>query len=1067
MYDISKLIGIIKGINLDGSINDIEMADLQIWIDKNLNFIFSSDQAKLIELVKDILNERNIADEERKKILVCALKISNNSIDDIGKFYELKGIISGIFYGGKIDEVEVLRLKEWMNIHHDFIKGNRVNELLDATINRTITVEKQEHILNILTDKISEMEFEAKLSYLRKRVRSKKNIGIDIMNFFDDKATIKKIHKRAEIQLKGALSSYTGGYLSDPEIVVISLVMIAMLEYDGNYYKNVRTTYLDLYKYYSEQKIEGLIRQLLNRYRSNEEPFGARLRIINVVLFHAIVPSHYMAAFFDFIYDIYKLNFEYDLSDDLYEDFKFVYEGLRNSMSSDGDEVQINVTQKTYRLIKSTKQVIAESKYLDAVIKLSMIVVKMIDEKIWNGGIENRNQNLYLNAGYEEWVSTLKEDTQRGRKKETSIDIRSSWEAQFILDHEKIFLVLPIHKIKAQYDYHSICIEIVNDEDKIYENKKPDIREIIGGYQIKTDNVHIAQPLGAVRYILRAGDEIIYDSQKKLHRKFIVFTERGKEIKNNTNYEGTAIFCYKNNNDKLQFFYKNKDYMLATLNVGYEDTFIIEKEIFHFSSLLKPGLRGREHNNCFLKQENSDVLFSVFEEINFLVFESDQTDAKYEIIINDRRYRLSSLLYEKYVREGVSKYIVKLNILEPDIYSVIVNQFFSGKKSKIAQFDFGYDPKLIVDDLKIDNDTYLVTINTSLSDAIINMEICINEFDENKIILEHDNQRYVYLVPLRLDIYRLSGHRWQSMEEDIWIGDISQNSVLDIYGLDAENLLVYSDTGIMLEEIPFKRKGTFQQVAVGFLNSYKVSYNYVMLVLKGSGNYRKEIFCYNKCVMNEKQTELWFDPLTGILSIICAFYGKGKIYLEVCDAKKEVIYKSEFLANGEKIKICKLRSFEKYVISFYEKGLMLQKGNLIKQYEKIFYAREDFVGRFFKIKEVYFNQEVQGEFLEKMHYFNRVYVYFKERISEDLFVGEIHIKLPQGVYLLDNINPVEIEICSNVIDGTMDVYITKDGDGLFLDFEHHSIKNTLDDPKAIDIFSYTIDINGREYFEKA
>lgn len=34
------------------------------------------------------------------------------------------------------------------------------------------------------------------------------------------------------------------------------------------------------------------------------------------------------------MYDIYKLNFEYELIDNLYDDFKFVYDGLRNMMNS-------------------------------------------------------------------------------------------------------------------------------------------------------------------------------------------------------------------------------------------------------------------------------------------------------------------------------------------------------------------------------------------------------------------------------------------------------------------------------------------------------------------------------------------------------------------------------------------------------------------------------------------------------------------------------------------------------------------------------------------------------------
>ena len=44
----------------------------------------------------------------------------------------------------------------------------------------------------------------------------------------------------------------------------------------------------------------------------------------------------------------------------------------------------------------------------------------------------------------------------------------------------------------------------------------------------------------------------------------------------------------------------------------------------------------------------------------------------------------------------------------------------------------------------------------------------------------------------------------------------------------------------------------------------------------------------------------------------------------------------------------------------------------------------------------------------------------------------------------------------------IELSITKDGDGLLLDFDHHGIMNSLDDGKAVDIFSYNIDMKGVE-----
>ena len=43
------------------------------------------------------------------------------------------------------------------------------------------------------------------------------------------------------------------------------------------------------------------------------------------------------------------------------------------------------------------------------------------------------------------------------------------------------------------------------------------------------------------------------------------------------------------------------------------------------------------------------------------------------------------------------------------------------------------------------------------------------------------------------------------------------------------------------------------------------------------------------------------------------------------------------------------------------------------------------------------------------------------------------------IFFLYNINPVEVEICSDVIDDTMDIYMTNQGDGLLFDPEHRGI----------------------------
>ena len=57
-----------------------------------------------------------------------------------------------------------------------------------------------------------------------------------------------------------------------------------------------------------------------------------------------------------------------------------------------------------------------------------------------------------------------------------------------------------------------------------------------------------------------------------------------------------------------------------------------------------------------------------------------------------------------------------------------------------------------------------------------------------------------------------------------------------------------------------------------------------------------------------------------------------------------------------------------------------------------------------------------------------------------------------------------IEQWSAVTNGIIELSITKDGDGLLMDFNHHGIMNSLDDENAVDIYSYSMDMRGEETF---
>lgn len=1042
---------------------------LQSWVDKNRNLAYDKRQIELIQMVDSVLEDHMIDEDERTLMITTCEIFLKETDNNSAKIYELNGIIEGVVCDGEVNEIEILRLKEWMDSYGDSIRDHKayselckvIDDILEDGI---VTEDEKDELLDLLSERIKNSQFENKLTHLCKLIREKKNIGIDLIDILNNESAMKEIHRRAESNLAQAVGSYSG-YCRNQEIIVISLVLIAMLEYDGNYYNSVRLTYRDLYAKYSEQKIEGKIRSILGKYKKQSES-GSRSRIINVVLENAIVPQTFLSAFFEFVFDIYKLNFEYDLPEEPYEDFKFVFEGLRNNMLSDGDDISINVTQKTYKLIASTKQLISREGGLDAIIRLSIIIVKLIDRRFWNK--EVKIFNTYLKVGYEGWEKTLKESIRGGYERKTSDSkLRSHWEPKFLMYNNSVYLYPPVHRVKSQYDYRDIEVVVLNDGEELYRNNRCDIREIIGGYQVNTEKIEITKPIGKLIYRLVVGDEVIYDSRDKLYRNYIVFNNKGQEVSNNTDFEGTVYIAYRKGEATLDNILSREHYSIGYKLVRLGDAIEIGHDVFNFSSMVKPGIFGQVYLNCSVQKEGEDKLIPVYHDTCFVVFETDNDSSKFEININGKPYKLSEMQYKATEKAGSTKYVVELGIQEPGVYEIKVNQLVAGSKKHILQADLAFDTGLAYSKELISESVYRVQISSSLLPYNISTEIIVDDFTPGFIKFDYNSNNYSYFIPFDFGFYKLTNYEWCSQNEDIWIDDINDKSMLTLFDSQCDGLLLYTEAGTLAEDdIKLIDKGYYKELPVYFLTSYKNGNRNVTLVFTANGKTKYVVHCYNKCIIDEEKTEILYFDNPKKVTITPVFHGKNKIFYELFNSTGKKILTSKLLESGQTSTLTNFKSFQEYTIQFHEKTniLQLRKNTLLLEEHRTFYAKEDFIGRSFKIAEAYFNQIIRGEFVEKQWFFNKYYVKLTDVIDAEkgIFEGQVYSKSYKGDYFLFNINPVDVEICSDVIDGTMDIYMTNQGDGLLFDPEHRGIMNSMEHPTAPDIFLYTINLKGED-----
>lgn len=1063
MRNINELVGIINGIDYDGIINEREIEKLEDWVAKNRNLAYEPRQIELINLIELILKDHIITNDEKEILFNYC---NGYLIDKSGNLsiYMLQGIIQGIASDGVINSKEVEKLKIWMENNRNSLVllpkckmlVNTIDSILEDGI---VTDEEQELMQKILSEEIEASHFESKIEFLKKQVKNKKNIGVDLIDLLGDEESIQQIHKMAENQLKKAIISYSGTISCDTEIIFISLVLIAMLNYEeGRYYESVREKYQNLYEKYSAQKIEGVIRSVLNKYRLDNKQ---KERNINAALYNSIVPAHYLTAFFDFIYDIYERNFEYNLPDDMYEDFKFVYDGLRHTMLSDGDDIHINVTRKTYKLIKTTKQLITREDCIESIIKLSTIIVRLIDKQIW--GKDVRVYNPYLKMGFDEWASRNVEISKTKVKTSIKNDFRSRWEPKYIIENNHIYIVPPIHRIKGIYDYKSIKVEVFNGEESIFLEDRPDVREIIGGYQINIDKILLNNPIGNITYRLVAGDEVLYESRDKLYRSILVFNTDGNEIKNNTDYAGTAIICMKKENDKVSTYYNGQHYLLGTYGAHMGDALLINDIVFNFSSLVRPGIFGEEYENAYLYDQNLNKKYQIYKNISFLIFETTETEAKFEIDIDGSIRMLHTFEYTISKREGVNKFVVNLSNMDNGIHTIVIYQLYKGCRTTLSSFTFVIDTELKFNKEELEDEGYIVSVESSLFEEIVE-EIHAENYDINWLEFEREEKLYNIILPFNFEFYTYKGENecWKNRTEEMWLGDINSESILKFADLNVESIEVYGSDGTRIEEdIKVYERDFFKEAKIGFLTSYKESNDYFLLLMVKDGKKRYSLICYNKCILDE-EIFIDFNVQSKQIEIVPSYRGRGKVYFSVINKLGEIIYKSSLVQNKDSVYLDNLQSFEEYRICFFEKktGLSLQGDTKLGEFTRVFYALDDLVGKSFRICEAYYDQFVKGEFLRKHHFFNKTYIRIVHKKEQGIFIGELYTKTREKCFELFRINPVNVEICGDIIDGTVELAITKDGDGLLLDFEHHGIMNTLDDPNAVDIFSYIMDLKG-------
>lgn len=886
---------------------------------------------------------------------------------------------------------------------------------------------------------------------IERQIQQNNIIGNELLKYYDDIEFYKYVNEKAEDILINAIDSPLMER-SSYYIVIISLSFIALKYYDGNFWDYIEREYTRLYKKYKEQKIQNKIREIIALFDVDTK------RQISYPIANAIVPEYYLDKYFEFMFDIYKINFQTSLPENIYEELEFIFNGLADSIIGEKDELEINITNKTYKLIKTTLNIIKSKENLKELINVSSIILNYIDAYWWNDVSIDFEKSTYFKNGFSKWINQNKEiEINKENNIEKNKDKRSAWKPKFKLIENEIYLITPIHRIPKSHNPERINIFVCNGDEPLSLEEKPIVEESIGGYIVKPQNVRIDQPIGKLTYILYDGTEEIYNSLSTLYRDYIAFNEDGNEIKNNTDYSGDLIIASDSfENSNISILKKYEKYMLGEIICQIGDFIRINNTYLSLSNRMKPEIIGNIIKD--VTAIKNDEKIKIFYNVRELIFETEANINKVALFINGVRRKIKDFTYDVEEKNNIRIVKIKTNTLNNGYYDIKI--FNMENEKNIAAFSFIIDSKLDWNYEKIKEKEYEVIVDSyfelsnELGEKTDYFYLNIKYETEPDVFFYDGNIKFKYEISLPISLYKIDNQNWCEFGEYIWKKDIKIYSKMLIKNIKYDSVFLCMGENKICEIACLE-----EQIDLVAIYNLSEEEN-LCIVFEDHKVTVGKIAILCSCRYDKDNSYIKYDMIDNIIQLKTCYLGRENINIKVIDAHSNInIYENE-ISNGKEIEIANIRPFYTYKIIFEEK-----KNNFFEKNKEIYselitlFNINRLEGRFYRLEKAYYGDSLDN--LKEIDLYN-TYVWIDEKIDDKKYKGRVYQQYHGLSNFKNNINPVIIEILSDNINKSIEVTIVdEEEDGLYLD----TIKRTIYNGQAMkldDIYSYDLLLGRRE-----
>lgn len=903
------------------------------------------------------------------------------------------------------------------------------------------------------------MEYKDIITDIAKKIATKKLIGNDLIEFLYDDNFEKELHELTD----RAIINLTSDTIFEPKkkyYLIVALTYIAMKEYDNAFWPYVEKFYENSLKQIgSKNLMENSIRDMLNEFISDRSNSS---RQIDYLISNSIVPKKHLDDFFEFVFDIYKINFEYSLPENYQNDLFYIYKSLKDSIKEDKEDFKIEVTKKTYKLRIGTLSIIKNQRDIESLVLLTSRILKIIDQNYYNDNID-LIKNEYYNYGFSKWseniskVEKIKSNIGESREK------NSKWKPKFKYKNGNIILETPKHRILGyeakNIDPTSIEISLYNDDKLIFKDERPCVEKGIGILKVSSPNIKVDFPLGKLKYVVSTGKEIIYDSREALYRNSIFFNSIGDEIKKYKLYEGNSYICYSNSNDiKINLRFKNEGFNIGTAYITSNDIFYFENEIVSFSNISKPGISGEQYTKGYILKNNKKI--NIYHSIDAIVIQTKEKIDNIGLVINGIHYREGRFSFNIDRNELFTYIKVYLN-LDDGIYNLKIINNFDGKKIEGCEFDFVIDRKIKYELYKVEKNIYKIRLcsnidikdesNNTIYDYILNTNI---ESQPNIFYLWGGNKFYINLN-LDIPMYKLDNASWNEFNRHIFKEEISEYTSLSIKGIEYDYIEIADEDGNFVRNLECENN-------IFYIGSLKNLYDrclYVDLLIIKDETIVEKIRAYFHATYDAYNSYIIFDKKDNRIKFKINYEGDFRLRVMISE-KTNIIYKSNYdIIKNKEYKTPEINCLKKYIVSIFEENdELFEKPFPIYQAELLTYNKGNLNGKQFYIEKaqysIFKNDE---EIINEKNLFKTFIKFLNYNKEKDEYIGMI-FQIRNGTkFDMYNIYPLYVKVIEESEEGKIQLEVhDRNNENIMLDNDNNTILDSLESNEAIDILNLTI-----------